>query len=374
MNRIITILVVLSFLASCQHRELTELPDVSGTPLQLNVTTAPVTDSRALISSACLPSGSQIGFSLTDESGSTYMGIAYNNVKATAVGSTVNQKYILGTSVLLDNIDGTIQAYYPWEEDVDVKSIPIKSGDTDYMYSQPVTGVTSVNPQANLVMQHALAAVRVNLKRGMYAGTGLVKSISVAGNNIAGTGRLDATTGELSGLADIGKPVPMVMSSTLNNTITKDFILIPTNSEAPLTIVVNIDGVDYSVSTDAICLQQGILYSLDITVDYAALSWSDLTVETWGYDGFGNPVVPVGNYTVTLTGNMEGIAFNNTVNEDGTVTIVAVPMESGKKVVQVTANTGAVMQQTVDDMTGIRTVILSDITADTQVNFNGISL
>ena len=70
---------------------------------------------------------------------------------------------------------------------------------------------------------------------------------------------------------------------------------------------------------------------------------------------------------------MEGIAFNNTVNEDGTVTIVAVPMQSGKKVVQVTASTGAVMQQTVDDMTGIRTVILSDITADTQVNFNGIS-
>ena len=302
------------------------------------------------------------------------MGIAYNNVKATAVGSTVNQKYIIGTSVLLDDIDGTIRAYYPWEEDVDVKSIPIKSGDTDYMYSQPVTGVTSVNPQANLVMQHALAAVRVNLKRGMYAGTGLVKSISVAVNNIAGTGRLDATIGELSGLADIGKPVPMVMSSSLDNTITKDFILIPTNSEAPLTIVVNIDGVDYSVSTDAICLQRGILYSIDITVDYAALSWSDLTVETWGYDRFGKPVVPVGNYTVTLTGNMEGIAFNNTVNEDGTVTIVAVPMESGKKVVQVTASTGAVMQQTVDDMTGIRTVILSDITADTQVNFNGISL
>lgn len=301
------------------------------------------------------------------------MGLAYNNVKATAVGSTVNQKYIIGTSVLLDDIDGTIQAYYPWEVDVDVTSIPIKSGDTDYMYSQPVTGVTSVNPQANLVMQHALAAVRVNLKRGMYAGTGLVKSISVAGNNIAGTGRLDATTGELSGLADIGKSVPMVMSSSLDNTITKDFILIPTNSEAPLTIVVNIDGGNYSVSTDAICLQRGILYSIDITVDYAALSWSDLTVETWGYDGFGKLVIPVGNYKVTLTGNMEGIAFNNTVNEDGTVTIVAVPMESGKKVVQVTASTGAVMQQTVDDMTGIRTVILSDITADTQVNFNGIS-
>ena len=370
-NKVYTILLALSILTGCHQRELTDFSGVSSNPLQLQVSTKPVKDSRGLVTSTYFPSGSRIGLSITDGQDTPYMGTAYDNVMATAVGSNASQKYVLDTQVVLGGESATIHAYYPWTDNADITAVPVTAGETDYMFAERVTGINASNPQANLVMQHALAAVRVNITRGSFAGSGAVSWLSVSADNIAISGTLDATIGTLSSISGTGEPVVRELSYTLDDNIQTDFIVVPTTAAAELQVTVNIDGKDYTVSTGEITLQQGNIHTLDLVINSDGVEWTGITVDEWGYDAIGNPVIPVGDHSVTIGGNYEGIAFHNTVNDDGTVTIMAVPVETGKVVDEVDVVGETTFSQTVDENTGIRTIILSNISTNENVVFNG---
>jgi len=346
-----------------------------GTPLQLNVQTAAI-QSKGLIESATLPDGHAIGLTLVDVSDATYDNIAYNNIKATSSTGKVPQTWTLDNDVLLSATNGVLYGYYPYNEDVtDITQISVAVDDTDYMYATPVTEVNDGKATPNVVMNHALAAIRLNIVRGTYTGTGQVTAVSVKGDNIATSGKLNAKTGALTLLAGTGSAVTNSTAFTLSTTAKQiDCIIVPViNTSAAPTITMTIDGKEYIATPVAISLEQGTVYEYSLTINAKDISLSDVTVGDWDYNDSGYHVIKAG-YNITLAGDIEGIAFSNTVNDDGSVTITAVPSNpNGCYVRQATYTTDATITQSVNTDNGILTINVSNISSDVTLNFDNVS-
>ena len=348
----------------------------TGTRLQLNVATAKI-ESRALIESATLPDGHSIGLMLVDGGGTQYDGVTYRNIKATASTGKTPQSWALQNDILLSATQGTLYGYYPYNADVtDFTQVPVESASqTDYMYATPVTGVDNSNEQASVAMQHALAAVRLNIVRGTYTGTGAVTSVSVKGSNVATSGKLNAKTGALSSLS--GTDTDITDSGTFTLTSggqTKDIIFVPASTSGAPTFMVTIDDKVYTATGTEVAYQQGCIYKYTLTINNKDMSLSDVTVGDWGYSESGNPVINAG-YKVTIAGNTEDIAFTNKVNGDGSVTITAVPVEGNEKMVNSVSlsSANADLTQAPNPVNGGLKVTLSNIKNDVTVNFDGIS-
>ena len=365
-------LLLISSLALTACTDDTEHLTQVGTPLQLNLQTAAI-QSRGLIESATLPDGHAIGLTLVDVSDATYDNIAYNNIKATASTGKVPQTWTLDNDVLLSATNGVLYGYYPYNEDVtDITQIPVAADDTDYMYATPVTEVNDGKASPTVVMNHALAAIRLNIIRGTYTGTGQVTAVSVKGDNIATSGKLNAKTGALTLLAGTGSAVTNSTAFTLSTTAKQiDCIIVPViNTSNTPTITMTIDGKEYISTPTAISLEQGTIYEYTLTINAKDISLSDVKVGDWGYNDSGNPVIYAG-YNITLVGDIEGIAFSNTVNDDGSVTILALPVKENGKVNEVTCSSNATCTQTEED-NGMRTIVLNNIQGDVTVTFNGL--
>ena len=346
-----------------------------GTPLQLNVQTAAI-QSKGLIESATLPDGHAIGLTLVDVSDATYDNIAYNNIKATSSTGKVPQTWTLDNDVLLSATNGVLYGYYPYNEDVtDITQISVAVDDTDYMYATPVTEVNDSKASHTIVMNHALAAIRLNIVKGTYTGTGAVSSVSVSGDNIATSGKLNAKTGALTSLSGTGSAVTNSTAFTLSTTTKQiDCIIVPvTNTSAVPTITMTIDGKEYIATPSAVTFEQGCIYQYTLTVDAKDISLSDVTVGDWGYNDSGNPVIHAG-YNITLAGDIEGIAFSNTVNDDGSVTVTAVPEDYSKYVGAITFESTATVYSHLNSQSGIRSIYISQITDDITITFTGLKI
>ena len=192
-----------AMLAAC-----TQMPDPvgitseEGSPVVVSVTASDGLQTRGIITGTTLDDGSRIGLSLCDVSGTTYQGITYENICYTASGSGSSQKWDTESPILVTNTPGTLYGYYPYSESVtDIKKINItadSNNQTDYLWATPVTNITKANADAAVVMNHALAAIRLSVSRGTYSGTGRVTAASISGADIATSAVLNARTGGLS--------------------------------------------------------------------------------------------------------------------------------------------------------------------------------
>ena len=343
-----------------------------GKALTLEVKTAGI-ESRGLIESATLPDGHSIGVSLVDAGGTKYDGVTYHNIEAQASTGKTPQVWTLKSDVLLSSTDGTLHAYYPYSSSVtNMTQIAVTAGQTDWMYAEPVTGLNDGKAGASITMKHALAAVRLKIVKGTYTGAGAVTKITVKGDNIAHSGKLNARTGALSAQASAGTVLEQTVSFTASSTATvKDFIFVPVASSAAPTFTLTVDGKEYTATGAAVTAAQGNLYNYTLTIDNKVMTLSDVTVGEWGYNESGNPVIQAG-YKVTIAGNTEGIAFSNKVNDDGSVTITAMSSVTDYEVNTVTvAGTASYTSQLAAD--GTRTVIINTgFTQDVTVTFNGV--
>lgn len=351
-----------------------ETEDVFNTQSKLNlkVQTAAI-ETRGLIESATLPDASQIGLMLVDASGTTYDTKTYNNIKATASTGKTPQTWTLDSQVLLSSTDGTLYGYYPYNSSVtDLTKVPVSAGETDYMYATPAEGLNDGSYNANVTMNHALAAIRLKIVRGTYTAAGSVTNLAIKGDNIATSATLNAKTGTLTSPTGAGTAINKTVTQTLSSSAqTTDFIFVPvTGSSAQPTFTATIDGKDYVATAGATSFAQGNLYEYTLTIDAKAITLSDIKVGDWSYNQSGNPVINAG-YDITLAGDMEGIAFSNTINNDGSVTIKAVPVEDNAKVKEVACSSNVTCIQTEGD-NGMRTIVLSNIQGDVTVSFNGL--
>lgn len=241
------------------------------------------TMSRTLIEGTYLPDASNIGISVFDESNSSYNGVIYNNTKYTASGTESDQIWSTETPLRLFSADGTVYGYFPYSESVtDLTKIPVETtSQTDYMYATP-TSVNSTSPTANLVMNHALAAIKINLKKGGFLGEGNITNVYLNYGGWSTDGTLNSMTGEITpNTENIGSQIVLATSGQLSQSGTILYsTLVPTATEEQFLIAVEVDGETFNVYNKQ-TFEQGKLYTYDIILNKANLTVSRCTVTEW---------------------------------------------------------------------------------------------
>ena len=371
--------MTLSF-AGCSEIEPTLNPS-PGVPasIQVSVVTTDGIDTKGLITGNSLNEGDRIGLTLCDESGTLYHGTEYENICYTATGEGANQRWEGETSIMVSNVQGTLYGYYPYSSDVqDIMEVPVSAASqTDYLYATPATNLTKSNNQARLAMRHALAALRLSVSRGTYSGEGIISAASVRGEDLPSSAILNARTGVLSGFEDYSKVIGTSASDmALNSDNCHVDILVIPEGDAPkdVELSLTIDGKEYTTTLSEIPIKQGMMSECSIIVNNGLVSLSNVNVIAWSQTTAGSQIVQ-NDFKVSFAGNTEGLAFSNSIDEDGGLTIMAVPyISEDAETKPVTIEGDATLTQSVDDHTGILTVRLSDIASDVTVSFNGYYL
>ena len=271
----------------------------------------------------------------------------------------------------------TVYAYYPYDKNkTDFTAIPVKSGQTDYMYGHSIEDVHVNQNYAMLQMQHALAAVRIKTKLGT-AKTKKISSISIEGDGISSKGYMNVFTGGLNGFEGHGPVVydyetALSLSSSFQST---DFALVTTGANKPLTVnYTDIYGTVSSFTTEAVTLNPGYIYTIEVSVNYGGqMTYDKISRDSWVNDNSGNVSFNVNGHTISCVGDMDGIALSKIINDDKVI-INALPMLSYYSVNQVTVNGSASVSQNISsDIPGARIISLSNISSDITVSFNGVT-
>lgn len=367
-------MLAMLLVCSC-HEEITPIIPVEiekQEELVLNMSTETIT--KAIIEGSRLPDNSSVGLFITDDSG-FYEPAGYKNIKYTSRSEGGTQVWESENPIYLSDKDATLYSYYPHLASLtSMKLLPVTASSTvqvDYMWGNPVN-VSKGNRVANITMKHALAVVRVTFVRGTYSGDGIVSKVSFSGGCAASIAALDITNGTLSNFIGQGAAIsPTISKKTLSSTSQKsDIIVIPTQ-ETDGKITMTIDGKDYFLEFGDIELHQGEITQFHLTVNDGQLSLSDITVSEWTYSNVDPAEIKVSD-KVKITGDIEDIAFYNSVS-NGTVTIVAVPKTKSifEEVEPVTYTGSCTLSQSSDIETGVRTITLSNISSNIEVNFSG---
>ena len=367
-------LLAMLLVCSC-HEEITPMiPEKidQQEELVLNMSTETIT--KAIIEGSRLPDNSSVGLFITDDSG-FYEPAGYKNIKYTSRSEGGAQVWESENPIYLSDKDATLYSYYPHIASLtSMNLLPVTASSTvqvDYMWGNPVN-VSKGNRVANITMKHALAVVRVDFVRGTYSGDGIVSKVSFSGGCAASIAALDITNGTLSNFIGQGAAIsPAISKKTLSSTSQKaDIIVIPTQ-ETDGKITMTIDGKDYFLEFGDIELHQGEITQFHLTVNDGQLSLSDITVSEWTYSNVDPAEIKVSD-KVKITGDIEEIAFYNSVS-NGTVTIVAVPKAKSifEEVEPVTYTGSCTLSQSSDIETGVRTITLSNISSNIEVNFTG---
>ena len=367
-------LLAMLLVCSC-HDEITPTIPVEieqQEELVLNMSTETIT--KAIIEGSRLPDNSSVGLFITDDSG-FYEPAGYKNIKYTSRSEGGVQVWESENPIYLSDKDATLYSYYPHLASLtSMNLLPVTASSTvqvDYMWGNPVN-VSKGNRIANITMKHALAVVRVTFVRGTYSGNGIVSKVSFSGGCAASIAALDITNGTLSNFIGQGAAIsPTISKKTLSSTSQKaDIIVIPTQ-ETDGKITMTIDGKDYFLEFGDIELHQGEITQFYLTVNDGQLSLSDITVSEWTYSNVDPAEIKVSD-KVKITGDIEDIAFYNSVS-NGTVTIVAVPKTKSifEEVEPVTYTGSCTLSQSSDIETGVRTITLSNISSNIEVNFSG---
>ena len=379
MKRTIAIIsAAMTFATACTEQRLQ--PD-SGkqTEIPLSLSVIATESSRSLINEGYLINGSEIGITLTDSQGRDYDGLGYNNVRFTAAGSSGNQSWYSGQDVMLSASTANLYAYYPYSAEVrDISSIPVKADSdvqTDYMYAEVETGLNNHNSEALVRLHHALAAVRLSIFRGTYSGKGIISKVSIYGENMATEGLLNATDGSLSYLEGTGEVIAPAISPVTVSTdaVDIDILAIPTGRKSSINIEIIMDGESFELSTDAIKLEQGTVSIIEIDVNNSSVNIFPVRVSAWKYNG-GSSSALGKSFDISLGGDTDGMNLSSSIENDGSVKIVAEPLYEGAEINPISFSGDADMTESIDALSGNRTIILSNIQSDISVEFNSYCL
>ena len=346
--------------------------------LELSVS-MPQIRTKGLITSNTLPADSEIGLTLHGSDGNVYDGLPYSNVKFTSAGNGSSQRWSTDMDVMLSGEKATLYAYYPYSSEVsDIKAIPISATSeiqTDYLYAVPVTDLNCHNPKAEIEMRHALAAVRLSIKRGSYYGTGTVSSLSIKGGGFGTKGLLDASKGQIYSVIGNGTEIrpemgPITLTSSLQDI---DIIVVPAYTDRYIEMTVVIDGEEFQIKTEAVRLESGKIAVFEATVNGAEIDLSSVKIDEWAYSKNGNLVLKQ-DWSISLEGETEDISFANSIEEDGSIVIKAVPLYYEAEINPVSVEGKVNWTQSLDPDRGIRTIVLSEIESDVIVKFDSFSI
>ena len=266
------------------------------TPLSLNVSVAEQ-DSRAIVEGTTLPDASLIGVAIKNNQGADYEGKGYTNVKYTVSGSSCTSD----TEIMLSATEAKVYAYYPYNEEVtDITQIPATiatdaAEQLDYMYATYNTGIVSkLTPNVSLTMNHALAGIKVGIKKTSDETDYSVQKVTVKSGGMAKSGKMNAKDGSFTDLVGAGEEFSQTVAMDLTKEVQylDELYFIPTGQAATVRFAATIGGTDYVVVSNSTTFEKGKVYTYTMSFDNEtveqALTINSVNVTAYGSGDFGS--------------------------------------------------------------------------------------
>lgn len=345
--------------------------------LSISVNTQPPT--KGMITERVLPDGSELCIGIFNPDGSNYMGKNYGHLYFKAENGPGTQIWKPSGQVLLGESEGVLYAYYPYSmySGGDIRHIFVEADSytqDDFMYAGPYTGLNMDNKHVDITLKHALAAIKLTTRRGSYEGAGAIRSIGLGGYCGGYQGYFDVTQGKFTEVSTGGIIYPTTSFNLSDGPNEQYIMLIPTGEPGDLMIRMTIDEVYYTKTIPNFMIEQGKITNLNLSVDKGKLTINSVTLSEWSVTARGEATA-MADYRVTLAGDQEGISIGTVIDDNGKVTITAVPYISKEASVNpVTFEGTATFSQEVNQNSGVRTIVIEDLESNVSVIFDGYTI
>ncbi len=260
-------------------------------PLQISVNAKVAKQSRTIVHGEWLPTGSSIGVSLFTPTGDDYDEQGYYNIQYKATGEEEDQVWSsMGVTPTISANEAALIAYYPYsnDEDLDLTAIPVEiATQTDYMFSSPLFGITNAAPKADIVLDHALTAIRVKLVLGDFTGDASVSEIAVASSGLGVSALMDIFTsnGAFKDIIGQGDKFTLPVDFELSTTGTdNDIMFVPDASvvSGVTTVSATIGGKKYTAGIEFDqAYKQGYIYTYTLTLNNSGFTVTKVNVNPW---------------------------------------------------------------------------------------------
>lgn len=380
MNRYIRPMLAAVFVTAAACSPTDEFPAYTisdKAELSISVNTQPPT--KGMITERVLPDGSELCIGIFNPDGSNYMGKNYGHLYFKAENGPGTQIWKPSGQVLLGESEGVLYAYYPYSmySGGDIRHIFVEADSytqDDFMYAGPYTGLNMDNKHVDITLKHALAAIKLTTRRGSYEGAGAIRSIGLGGYCGGYQGYFDVTQGKFTEVSTGGIIYPTTSFNLSDGPNEQYIMLIPTGEPGDLMIRMTIDEVYYTKTIPNFMIEQGKVTNLNLSVDKGKLTINSVTLSEWSVTARGEATA-LADYKVTLTGDQEGISIGTVIDDNGKVTITAVPYISKEASVNpVTFEGTATFSQEVNENSGVRTIVIEDLESNVSVIFDGYTI
>ena len=380
MNRYIRPMLAAVFVTAAACSPTDEFPAYTisdETELSISVNTQPPT--KGMITERVLPDGSELCIGIFNPDGSNYMGKNYGHLYFKAENGPGTQIWKSSGQVLLGESEGVLYAYYPYSmySGGDIRHIFVEADSytqDDFMYAGPYTGLNMDNKHVDITLKHALAAIKLTIRRGSYKGAGVIRSIGLGGYCGGYQGYFDVTQGKFTEVSTGGIIYPTTSFNLSDGPNEQYIMLIPTGEPGDLMIRMTIDEVYYTKTIPNFMIEQGKITNLNLSVDKGKLTINSVTLSEWSVTARGEATA-MADYRVTLAGDQEGISIGTVIDDNGKVTITAVPYISKEASVNpVTFEGTATFSQEVNENSGVRTIVIEDLESNVSVIFDGYTI
>ena len=380
MNRYIRPMLAAVFVTAAACSPTDELPaDTITDESELSISVNTQHPTKGMITERVLPDGSELCIGIFNPDGSNYMGKNYGHLYYKAENSPGTQIWKPSGQVLLGESEGVLYAYYPYSmySGGDIRHIFVEADSytqDDFMYAGPYTGLNMDNKHVNITLKHALAAIKLTTRRGSYEGAGAIRSIGLGGYCGGYQGYFDVTQGKFTEVSTGGIIYPTTSFNLSDGPNEQYIMLIPTGEPGDLMIRMTIDEVYYTKTIPNFMIEQGKITNLNLSVDKGKLTINSVTLSEWAVTARGEATA-MADYKVTLTGDQEGISIGTVIDDNGKVTITAVPYISKEASVNpVTFEGTATFSQEVNENSGVRTIVIEDLESNVSVIFDGYTI
>ena len=364
--------------AACSHTDELHFSMIEE-EAALSISVLAEQPTRGMITDSMLPDGSELCIGIFNPDGSNYMGKNYAHLYFKAENGPGTQIWKPSGQVILGESEGVLYAYYPYSmySGGDIRHIFVEADSytqDDFMYAGPYTGLNMDNKHVDITLKHALAAIKLTTRRGSYEGAGAIRSIGLGGYCGGYQGYFDVTQGKFTEVSTGGIIYPTTSFNLSDGPNEQYIMLIPTGEPGDLMIRMTIDEVYYTKTIPNFMIEQGKITNLNLSVDKGKLTINSVTLSEWSVTARGEATA-MADYRVTLAGDQEGISIGTVIDDNGKVTITAVPYISKEASVNpVTFEGTATFSQEVNQNSGVRTIVIEDLESNVSVIFDGYTI
>ena len=225
-----------------------------------------------------MPDASPVGVKLD---GYSYTGLTYTGTTASG-----KQTWTANQDVVLTDVAGTLYAYWPYSEAIDMTAIPVDmtaADQTDWLYATPVEGINEDNASANVVMNHAASNINITINKGAYKGTGAISNITIQSDAFATGGTFNVAQAEPAFTAYEGEGEPLSRTVDITTGSATDIMVVPNGTSAAITFNATIDGVQFTATSAALSLENGnsYQYTLKLSDINTYMTVDGFTVNPW---------------------------------------------------------------------------------------------